>query len=378
MCDFIYSIIAFFCVINVIVVTHEFGHYLAARKCGVKVERFSLGMGPEICGFTDKNGTRWMLSVFPVGGYVMMLGDADAASATEDKELYKKLSKEEKKLSIFAKNNFEKIFISFCGPLFNYIYAFILLFFVGIFHGAPVINPVVGEVIENSAAQKAGFLAGDIIESADGELIHDYRDINIAIFKSQEGESIKFTIKRDGVLQTINATPEIQESKGLLGTKKQKILGIKSGETVYVKKSVLESIGFAFNYCVDRTTEFFQVFKKLFTGAESCENLRGVVYMANVSGHLLADGKIFSLIMFTITLSLNLGFVNLLPLPVLDGGNIVICAIEEVLGRKLNDKFRDYLMGAFAFFLIALMLFTVVNDVIKIYSVNKFIEYLKG
>lgn len=375
---FVYSLIAFFFVINIIVVIHEFGHYLAARKCGVKVERFSLGMGPEICGFTDKHGTRWMLSAFPVGGYVMMLGDADAASVTEDKELYEKLNAKEKKQSIFAKSNLEKIFISFCGPFFNYLYAIVILFCIGVFHGAPVMKPEVGAVIENSAAQKAGFLKGDMILLADGKEVKDYRDIQMAVFKSAPGSSINFVIERAGNLQNISVVPEVRKKKGLLGEKKEKILGIASGLTTFEEKSVSDAFYFAVDFCMARTLEFVQVFKRLFTGAESCENLHGIVHMANVSGHLLADGRIFSLIMFTVVLSLNLGFVNLLPLPVLDGGNIVICAIEGIFRRKLNDKFKEYLMGTFAIFLIGLMLFTIINDAANIEAVKNLLNKVVG
>ncbi len=148
--------IAFFLVINVIVIVHEFGHYLAARKVGAKVVKFSVGMGPEIWGIDDKHGTRWCLSAFPIGGFVMMLGDGDIASTTTDEEAINAMSEEEKKMTITSKSNWEKIFVSFAGPFFNYVYAFIVLVILGCSYGLPKYNAIIGEVQQESAAMKAG------------------------------------------------------------------------------------------------------------------------------------------------------------------------------------------------------------------------------
>ena len=138
--SFFYYFLSFFLIINVIVFVHEYGHFQAARKMGVKVSTFSLGMGPELFGFTDKRGTRWTFSALPIGGYVMMLGDGDASSMTEDKESLKELSEEEKKKSFYAKSNWAKMWIAFCGPFFNYIYAFVVIVFMSLFYGRNKLN----------------------------------------------------------------------------------------------------------------------------------------------------------------------------------------------------------------------------------------------
>lgn len=375
---FIYYLISFFVIINLIVITHEYGHYLAAKKIGVKVTTFSVGMGPEICGFTDKEGTRWCLSWLPVGGYVMMLGDGDASSTTEDLGSYEKLSEEDKKKSIISKNNWEKMLVAFGGPFANYVYAFVVIFVMAFFHGVPKYEPIIGGVLAGSAAERAGMLAGDKVLSVDNHKVKKYRDILVQLSLSPN-EKARFVVERDGRLLSFDVTPDIKRKKKLLGgVKEQRIFGIKSKTPTYEKLSLNGSIKRAFSDCYDATKEMCLVFKNLFAGRKSLDDFGGVVQMASVAGQLTKDGNFAMLIMFTVMLSLNLGFFNLFPLPVLDGGRILICFIEQVLRKKINEKIQEYIMVACAIFLIFLMFLTTINDILRIEVVSNFVSKLVG
>ncbi|MDR3187084.1 MAG: RIP metalloprotease RseP [Holosporaceae bacterium] len=370
----LYYLFSFLVTINIIVVVHEYGHYLAAKKIGVKVVTFSIGMGPEIFGWNDKHGTRWCFSLLPVGGYVMMLGDGDAASATEDKELLEKLAPEEKRFSFSEKSNWEKMCISFCGPFFNYIYAFVVVIAMSFFHGLPSYPPVIGDVQKGSPAEKHGLLAGDRIISMDGEEISKYRDVAIKVTEKESG-SIDFVIKRNGKLLNVSIVPEIKETKSIMGEpKKTKLIGIRSGKPIFERKSLWDSLKLGFSTCVSATGEMFMMFGKLFSGQKSLDDFGGVVHMASVAGDLSQSGNFALLIMFTVTLSLNLGFINLFPLPILDGGRILICLIEEIIRKKLNEKLQERIMIVCAALLIFLMLITTVNDILRIEAVNKLVS----
>jgi regulator of sigma E protease len=353
---------------------HEYGHLLAAKSVGIKVTTFSLGIGPEIFGFNDKRGTRWRISLLPIGGYVMMLGDGDIASATEDEESLKNLSEEDKKQSFLTKSNWEKMWVAFCGPLFNYIYAFVVIAVMSFCYGVPTYNPVVGEVLKDSPAAKSGIQSGDRIISIDNHAVKKYREVLIKIADNESGK-INLVIERNGIQQQISVVPEIRETKRLTGgVKKTKIIGIRPENPVFVKETFSNSLRLAVGECIYSTKEMCKVFTKLFAGKKSIDDFGGVVRMAEIAGDLSKSGNFALLVMLTVTLSLNLGFINLFPLPVLDGGRILISFLEEITRKKLNKTLQEYIMIACAILLIFLMLVTTVNDVLRIETVNKFVS----
>ncbi|MDR2645613.1 MAG: RIP metalloprotease RseP [Holosporaceae bacterium] len=373
-----YYVFSFFLIINVIVFVHEYGHYLAARRVGVKITNFSLGMGPEIYGFNDKHGTRWSFSLLPVGGYVMMLGDGDIASATEDESALKTMSTKERAQSIIIKSNWEKMLIAFGGPFSNYVYAFVVLIIMAFFHGMPVYNTTIGGVLKDSPAEKAGLTVGDKIVSVNNHKVEKYRDIVMEI-RDSEAENMNFVIERNGAIKEVLIIPELKETKRIIGgIKKNKMVGIFSGSPVFERKSFPDAVKLAAQECVNTTREMCMIFGRIFAGKKSLEDFGGIVRIAEVAGDLSKSGSFALLIIFTVTLSLNLGFINLFPLPVLDGGRILISFIEQITGKKLNKTVQEYIMIACAALLIFLMLIMTVNDVLRLECVSKFVSNFFG
>jgi len=371
--DFIYYVLSFLLIINVIVFVHEYGHYLAARLSGVSISKFSIGMGPELFGFNDKNGTRWCFSLLPIGGYVMMLGDGDASSTTEDEKTLEGLSEEEKSKSITRKSAWAKMFIAFMGPFFNYVYAFVVVAVMAFFYGMPNNSAVVGNVLSNSPAANAGIEAGDKILSVDGKSVTRFRDVLMAIGNNKSG-SIDFVIDRSGQEKKMVIKPEIKTEKTWFGsTKSRKLVGIASGVPTFEKRSLVDSVKLAVDECISGTKEMFYVFGKLFSGQQSIDNFGGVIRMGQIAGELSKSGNFAMLILFTVTLSLNLGFINLFPLPVLDGGRILICFVEKIIGRKLNEKMQEQVMIVCALFLVFMMIVMTINDIMHVEVINKFV-----
>lgn len=371
--DALYYVVSFLVIINIIVFVHEYGHYSAARSIGVGISTFSIGMGPEVFGFTDKNGTRWRCSLFPVGGYVMMLGDGDIASGTEDEKSLDGLSEQEKSKSITRKSAWEKMYVAFMGPLFNYIYAIAVIVLMSFFYGYPVQRTHVGMVMENSPAAKVGIAKGDRILSIDGKEVKKFQDVLIAISENNS-DHLNIVIERNNETKTFSVIPEIQKYRTWFGgTKSRKLIGIASGTPVFEKRPFVESVRLAFSECISSTKEMCHVFGKLFSGKQSIDNFGGIVRMGQIAGDLSKSGNFAMLIVFTVVLSLNLGFINLFPLPVLDGGRILICFVEKIAGRKFNEKAQEYIMIVCAVLLISLMILMTINDIMRVETINKFV-----
>lgn len=376
--DFLYYVGSFIILLTAVVFFHELGHYLAAKQCGVKVVKFSIGMGPEIGGFTDKSGTKWIFSLFPIGGYVMMLGDSDIASTRADAEAIAKLSEQEKSMTVESKNNWQKMWISFCGPFANYIYAFIVLCGVFAFCGVPQQNNAVSSILSGSPAQVAGLQVGDVFVSVNNKEIKKPMQV-ASIINTSNLEYMECVVKRNGEEKSFKIKPEVKEETSILGNKKsRKQLGVVFGQTDYQKVSIITAIEKAFDECVNVTLSMAEMFKQLFTGKKSVDNLGGFVYIASITGDIAKTGDIVALIMFTVTLSLNLGFINLFPLPVVDGGNIVICLIEEIIRRPINKKLLNVILSFGVAILVLLMLFTTLNDILRLEFVKKMLSYIAG
>lgn len=363
--NILYYVASFLAIISVIVFIHEYGHYIIARLCGVRIEEFSIGFGKEIWGRNDSHGTRWKVSMLPVGGFVKMFGDADPASSP-DRDKIDHMSDEEKKVSFMHKSLWRKASIVVAGPAANFILAIII--FAGFFiaFGRPMTPPVVGNVMEGSAAAEAGLKTNDRVLKIDGTEIELFSDIQRIIRMHTDGE-VDLLILRDGREIDVKMTPRMQESKDIFGNKvKIPLLGISSGTVEYKALSPAEALPAAINESIEMCADTMRAMGQMITGHRSVSELGGPIKIAQYSGQSMRQGA-SAVIWFMAVLSLNLGLINLFPIPMLDGGHLLFYMVEAVRGRPLAEKFQDY---AFKFgfgLIICLMAFTTINDVAHLF-----------
>lgn len=366
----LYYVVPFIVLLGILVFVHEFGHYLMAKFSGVQVEAFSIGFGKQLWGFTDKSGTRWKISAIPLGGYCQFLGDADASSSTSDT---KELKEEQKKKAFPYQSPIKKLLISVAGPAANYIFA--ILIFAGIFFFLGKIDfpAVVGEVIKGGAAEKAGIIAKDKILKINGNVVEGFEDVRREI-ELNTNEKVSVELERDGKIINLSfpltlLTPDLPEGVSQEEAKPKMMLGIRSVNIFEIKNEKI-SLGEAF---VEASKEVWKVtdvtlrgIGQMFSGQRSSEEVGGVIRIAEMSGDITKDQGVLSLLMFMALLSVNLGLINLFPIPLLDGGHVVIYLIEMVFGKEINDKVKDGLFKLGFTLLISLMIFATWNDIVRL------------
>ncbi len=353
--------IAFIAILSVIVFIHEFGHYLFARIAGVKIETFSIGFGKELFGWNDKHGTRWKVSLLPLGGYVKMFGDASEAS-TPDGDKLALMTPEEKAVSFHYKPLYKKAYIVVAGPLFNFLLTIGIFTYFIFTNGIATVEPIVGDVMPNTPAAEAGLQTDDRILEINGKEIDYFRDITRIILVNT-GKPITLVIERDEVKETLTLTPRMFEDKDSLGNTIQRpMLGIKSKkmrvEDVGIAGAVLEAVKQTYDLII-MSGEYLG---QLVMGERSAKELKGPVGIAQMSGQAAEQGFV-TVLWFMAMLSVNLGFVNLLPIPPLDGGHLLFYAIEGVRGRAMAQRYMDYGYRAGFAMIMMLMAFTLFNDV---------------
>ena len=349
--------VSFLFVLSVIVIVHELGHFLAARMCGVAVEAFSFGFGRVLWHRKDKHGTDWQISLLPLGGYVKMLGDADASSAKADEEKISRLTEEEKKHAFAFQSVWKKLLIIFAGPAMNYVLAIFLL--TGFFsvYGVMSVPPVVSSVMENSAAERAGIQVNDRFVRVNGAEITEFSQLRRMVGLD---ETLHITVERDG--KNVDLTAVLSKETG------GAVLGVTSNADMSALKKV--SVFGAFKQALsdtwDMTVDTTVILKRIVLRQRSTEDMRGPLGIAEASGDAFRAGfEIF--ILFIVQVSVGIGFVNLLPIPVLDGGNIVILLIETAIRRPLGEKAQTVSIFIGLVFLVGLLVLTSWNDVARIF-----------
>ena len=358
--DFFHSFLSFILIISVIVFIHEFGHYYVAKLCGVRVEAFSIGFGPEIYGWFDKDKTRWKISAFPLGGYVKMFGDVGEAS-TPDKKKLEKLSKEERRYAFHLKPLRQKAAIVSAGPAANFILAIVILSIFFLYYGRPETLPVVGDVMAGSAADQAGFKKDDVIVELDGQKIERFEQIQ-RIVSLNPGLPLDYVIDRNGNLITGSLTPILVETTDIFGNKiVAGRLGITSGKVQHVKMDLATAIVAGFTETYNISVNTLKAVGQMITGQRSADDLSGILRIGKYSGQAAEKG--FSTILwFMAVLSINLGLINLFPIPMLDGGHLLYYAVEAARGRPLAEKVQEYGFRFGLVLLITLMVFATFND----------------
>ncbi len=347
--------LSFLIVLSLVVIVHEFGHFWAARVSGVKVEEFSLGFGKILWSRQDKKGTVWKVCLIPLGGYVKMFGDADAASATAD-ESAKEFTEEEKKVSFPHQSLWKKAFISVAGPAMNYIFAIILLtIFLSVF-GMIVVPPVVSEVSKGSAAEKAGIMKNDRIIQINGEEITEFSQVRRFV---QLDSTLNIVVLRNGEKIPMTAYLSSENGGAMLGV--QALMTQEHFKSLSVPQAFVESVKEAAEITVDTLI----VLKRIVLGQRSAEDMRGPLGIAEASGDA-AKGGVVSFMLFIIQVSIGIGLVNLLPIPVLDGGHLLFYAIEGITRRPMNERIQLVALNIGVGLLICLLILTSWNDIVRI------------
>lgn len=379
----------FLLVLSVLVFVHEWGHYIVARLCGVKVETFSIGFGREIFGFNDKKGTRWKFSVIPLGGYVQMFGDTDPTSAVHDETVEneqgksRKMTAAEKKVAFYSQSLPKRAAIVFAGPAINFLFAILLLAGLYTMHGQPYVPPVAATLVEGSPAERAGIQPDDKIIAINGRNIRTFQDIvsMVAVNLDQElnitvAPMVAFGEWDVANSRTLTLTPERQTTEDRFGFRHSKgLIGIASpeGESEVQSHSVLSATGAAAKETWNITASTLQALGQMIRGVRSAEELGGILRIGAYAGEF-AQAGIISLITFTALLSVNLGLINLFPIPMLDGGHLVMYGVEGVKGSPVSLRMQEYAFRAGFAVVLFIMLFATWNDLVQL----RVIDYLKG
>jgi regulator of sigma E protease len=362
-----YIILGFLFVLSLVVFFHELGHFLIGRWCGVKVDTFSLGFGPELFGFDDRHGTRWRVAAFPLGGYVRFHGDANGASMT-DADLVAAMPQAERAVSFIAQNVWKRAAIVAAGPLANFLLAIVI--FTGIFYvnGRAILLPMVDGVTAGSAAEAAGFQLGDLIVSIDGTKVDSFEDMQ-RIVQTASDTRLVFSVDRGGKLVELVATPRRRDVATPFGTTRVGVLGVQSKskpENWHVQNyGFVGSVKLAGSetwYVVERTGGYL---KGLVAGQESTDQLSGPIRIAEMSGAMAKLGPSYLLNLAAI-LSISVGLLNLFPIPLLDGGHLLYYAVEAVRGKAMTDKVQQFGFKIGLTLVTSLMVFATYNDILRL------------
>lgn len=362
--NLLHTLLSFFIVLSVIVFVHEFGHYIVAKWCGVRITAFSIGFGKELIGWNDRSGTRWKISALPLGGYVKMFGDASAAS-TADAEAMEHMTPEDKALTFHHKPLSRKMAIVAAGPLFNFILTIVIFIYFIMTSGLPSADPVVGEVMEGTPAQEAGLTAGDRIVRINDDEVKSFNDISYLI-STNLGEPVSITLLREGQEMQLELTPrEIESDDGLGNKVKHPVIGIKSQEIKYQDVGPTQAAHEAVHRTYMICASTLRVIGQMVTGKRSPSALKGPVGIAQLSGQA-TNKSVFITLWLIAMLSANLGLVNLFPIPLLDGGHLMYYVVEAMQGRPLAEQVQEWGFKVGAAVLFTLMAFTLYNDISKL------------
>ena len=364
-------ILPFLIVLTVLVFVHELGHYLVARYNGVRVEVFSIGFGPELFGWNDRVGTRWKFSAVPLGGYVKMFGDADAASAPGAS--LERMSAEERAVSFHHKRLPQRAAIVAAGPIANFVFALVVLALLFATVGQPFTPADVGAVQPGSAAEQAGIKAGDVISAIGGERIERFEDVQ-RIVRLNTGTPLEMVIKRADRDVNITVTPRITAFTDRFGNQhKLGLLGIERSGVNYVREDPFTAVWRAGQETVNLCTGTLQAVWQMVLGMRTTDELGGPLRIAQMSGEV-AQGGVVALLWFMAVLSVNLGLINLFPVPVLDGGHLLFYIAEAVRGRPLGQRAQEYGFRVGLALVLTLMVFATWNDLVHL----KVFEFIKG
>ena len=349
--SFFTSLIGFFIVLTPLIFFHELGHYFAAIKSGVSVEAFSIGFGPELFGYTDNNNTRWKFSLIPLGGYVKMKG-----------ELINFTNKNEKKLlesdTFLQANLFSRFLIVLSGPLANLVLGLLLISCLYYFNGKYITPPIINEVLDTKPAKIGGIISGDKVISINKKKITNFSDIKNLVENNPNKNLLFEILRNDSVIYTNIIPAEFYEkkTKRILGR-----IGVTAAPSELIKLSFLPALKFGVLDSMNMTVEWLKGLKALFMFEVDKKDVLGPIGIAKISGTSL-DRGLNSIILLMAILSINLGLINLLPIPALDGGYILLFTYELIFRKPMSGSIQLFLLKFGFIFLISLMILVTAFD----------------
>jgi regulator of sigma E protease len=352
------AILSFIIVLGVLIFFHELGHFLVAKSFGVGIEKFSLGFGPRLFGKTIGR-TDYRLSAIPLGGYVKMVGE----------EPDKELDPEDIPFSFTHKHVFKRLLIVAAGPFFNFFLAVLIFFSFYQIYGTAVLKPVIGEVMQESPAEKAGIKTGDEIVYINAEKVDSWEKMAVLISESK-GAKLYISLLRKDRVHDFEIKPMLKSDKNIFGEDIERyVIGITHDQASFYNKRLnpIQALcqGITQTYNVTKLTIIGIV--KLIQGKVSKDTLGGPIMIAQMSGEQAKQG-VSNLIIFIAFLSINLAVINFLPIPVLDGGHILFFMIELIIGRPVNTKIRQKAQQFGISILILLMIYAFYNDIVRIFA----------
>jgi regulator of sigma E protease len=361
-------IIPFVVILSVVVFFHELGHYLIGRWCGVKIDAFSLGFGPELFAWVDGRGTRWRLAAFPLGGYVKFRGDAGVSSAPDTAALAG-MPQNQRAQTLAGQPVAKRAAIVAAGPVANFLLAIVIFTISFAVYGQYELMPRVGGVESGSPADLAGFKKGDLIKSANGASIESFEDLHQAISTST-GLPIVFDFDRSGQPMTITATPTIAlVDLPPFGKRRVGRLGIKASNDPADRRFETCGLPQCFVWSVKDTWSIIEATGSyvggLFAGRESADQISGPIGVAQVAGEV-AKISILALFSLTAVFSVSVGLMNLLPVPMLDGGHLLFYAIEALRGRPLSERTQEISLRIGIALVAMLVIFSTSHDILRL------------
>ena len=359
------SILPFLVLILVVVFIHEYGHYYFAKKYGVMVTDFSIGFGKELFGWNDKSGTRWKICWIPLGGYVKFFGDRNVFSQSDQEELIKKYSEEERKKLFILKPLYQRSLIVAAGPIANFILAIVIFLFIYMFVGKDFTPAVINEVQKDSPAVVAGLMKNDVILEIDGTEVKSILDVSKLITMSTS-DFIDFKVSRYDQDVLLKVKPNIVETEDNLGNKiNKRIIGIMLGpynnKINHVKLGPAKALYYSLNEVYFVTISSLKYLGSILTGSGDSSQLGGPIRIAKITGQV-AEFGIVPFLSIMAYISISLGLINLFPIPLLDGGHLMFYGFEKILGRPLSQKTQEGFFRIGMFLLLFVMFFATYND----------------
>jgi len=346
-----------------IIFVHELGHYLVGRWCGIGASVFSIGFGPQLLAFTDKRGTCWRLAAIPLGGYVKFVGDEDIASTKGKGDAHGGAPEG----AFFSASPWARAATVFAGPLFNFFYSIIIFSLFFFLVGRAVFVPVIGNVLDDSPAQRAGFEAGDVILTMQGRTVRDFSEVSAYVSMHAE-DPIAFTIERNGRSLPLEVVPRlVSVNDGFDNIIRVGQIGVSLSDAPQHRRLVDYTLLQAMGEALDQSGRIIAL-----TGSFIGRALQGRADRCQLSGPIrsgqiawrVSDMGFLALLQLTAIFSLSIGLLNLLPLPPLDGGQLIFTLIEAVAGRPVPEPIRELILRIGMVLVLGLMVFAVVNNMI--------------